>query len=149
LAIWGEWAILSARRRSMLNAYALCSANDLRYLVVLAASLKTGYIPLFTSPRNSLDGQKSLVEKTDCTIFLTTVDMMPQVQAIKGAVPGLTIYEAPTSKELLDPSLPTEHYPGRQNRDVAAHSLILHTSGSTGTHSVISFDFAIHVVSVH
>ncbi|KAI4701882.1 putative NRPS-like protein biosynthetic cluster [Alternaria sp. Ai002NY15] len=91
-------------------------ANDLRYLVVLAACLKTGYVPLFTSPRNSLDGQKSLVEKTNCTIFLTTVDMMPQVQAIKGAVPSLTIYEAPTTKELLDPSLPTEHYPGRQNR---------------------------------
>ena len=130
----------------MLNAYALRSANDLRYVVVLAACLKTGYVPLFTSPRNSLDGQKSLVEKTDCTIFLTTVDMMPQVQAIKGAVPSLTIHEAPTSKELLDPNLPAEHYPGRQNRDVTAHSLILHPSGSTGTYSCFSFDFSLHFV---
>ncbi|KAI4943374.1 putative NRPS-like protein biosynthetic cluster [Alternaria rosae] len=107
-------------------------ANDLRYLVVLAACLKTGYVPLFTSPRNSLEGQKSLVEKTDCTIFLTTVDTMPQIEAIKKAVPSLKVYEAPTSQEMLDPSFPTEHYPGRQNRDVTAHSLILHTSGSTG-----------------
>jgi len=133
----------------MLHTYALRSANDLRYLVVLAACLKTGYVPLFTSPRNSLDGQKSLVEKTNCTIFLTTVDMMPQVQAIKGAVPSLTIYEAPTTTELVDPSLPTEHYPGRQNRDVTAHSLILHTSGSTGTHPIILFDFVLDVIPVH
>jgi len=148
-AIWGEWAILSACRRSMLNAYALCSANDLRYLVVLAACLKTGYVPLFTSPRNSLDGQKSLVEKTDCTIFLTTVDTMPQVEAIKAAVSSLRIYEAPATRELLDPSLPMEHYSGRQDRNAKAHSLILHTSGSTGTHFIITSDFALHIVPVH
>ena len=75
--------------------------------------------------------------------------MMPQVQAIKGAVPSLMIYEAPTTKELLDLSLLMENYPGRQNRDVTAHSLILHTSGSTGTYSIISFEFALHVVPVH
>jgi acyl-CoA synthetase (AMP-forming)/AMP-acid ligase II len=103
--------------------------------VVLAACLKTGYVPLFTSPRNSLDGQKSLVEETACTIFLTTVDTMPQVEAIKEAVPNLKIYEAPTSQELLDPSVPAEHYPSRQSRDATAHTLILHTSGSTGTYS--------------
>ena len=147
-ATWGEWTILSACRSQMLHTYALRSANDLRYLVVLAACLKTGYVPLFTSPRNSLDGQKSLVEKTDCTIFLTTCDTMPQVEAIKAAVPSLTIYETPTTKELLDSSLPAEHYPGRQDRDVTAHSLILHTSGSTGTHSIISFNFALHVIPI-
>ncbi|KAL1792436.1 hypothetical protein ACET3X_008943 [Alternaria dauci] len=107
-------------------------ANDLRYLVVLAAALKTGYMPLFTSPRNSLEGQKSLVEKTACTVFLSTVETLPQVEAIKTAVPSLQIYQAPTTAELLDPNLPAEHYSGRHSRDVTASSLILHTSGSTG-----------------
>lgn len=108
------------------------SANDLRYLVVLAAALKTGYVPLFTSPRNSLEGQKSLVEKTACTIFLSTVETMPQVEVIKDAVPSLQVYQAPATAELLDSSLPAEHYKGRHSRDVTAPSLILHTSGSTG-----------------
>ncbi|RYN15583.1 hypothetical protein AA0121_g10488 [Alternaria tenuissima] len=107
-------------------------ANDLRYLVVLAAALKTGYVPLFTSPRNSLEGQKSLVEKTACTIFLSTVETMPQVEVIKDAVPSLQVYQAPATAELLDSSLPAEHYKGRHSRDVTAPSLILHTSGSTG-----------------
>jgi len=79
---------------------------------------------------------------------LTTTDTMPQVEAIKAAVSSLKIYEAPATQELLDPSLPVEHYSGRQNRDVTAHSLILHTSGSTGTHSIMSFDFTLPVVTI-
>lgn len=107
-------------------------ANDLRYLVVLAATLKAGYVPLFNSPRNSLDGQKFLVEKTSCEIFLTTIETLPQVEIIREVVPNLKILQTPTTEELLDPSLPVSHYAGRHSRDVASYSLILHTSGSTG-----------------
>jgi acyl-CoA synthetase (AMP-forming)/AMP-acid ligase II len=107
-------------------------ANDLRYLVVLAACLKTGYVPLFTSPRNSLEGQTSLVEKTACGIFLTTTETMPQVEAIRNAIPSLKVYQAPTVDEVFRPKSPAEHYRGRHSREIAAPSLILHTSGSTG-----------------
>jgi acyl-coenzyme A synthetase/AMP-(fatty) acid ligase len=99
---------------------------------VLAATLKVGYVPLFTSPRNSLDGQKYLVEKTNCEIFLTTIETAPQVEAIRAAIPNLRVFQAPTTQELLDPHIPVPYYAGRQSRDVSAHSLILHTSGSTG-----------------
>ena len=112
------------------------SANDLRYLVALAATLKAGYVPLFTSPRNSLDGQKYLVEKTGCEIFLTTIETAPQVEAIREAIPHLRVFQAPTTQELLDPDILAPHYIGRQNRDVAARSLILHTSGSTGEYHI-------------
>ena len=108
------------------------SANDLRYLVVLAATLKAGYVPLFTSPRNSLEGQKSLVEKTNCSIFLATAEMASQAETIRKAVPQLKIFQAPTIQEILDPNLPKSHYAGRHSHDADAHSLILHTSGSTG-----------------
>ncbi|KAF3049355.1 putative secondary metabolism biosynthetic enzyme [Didymella keratinophila] len=107
-------------------------ANDLRYLVVLAATLKAGYVPLFTSPRNSLDGQKFLVEKTNCEIFLTTAETAPQVGMIEKEVPQVRVFRAPTTQELLNPSLSVPSYPGRHSRDVSAASLILHTSGSTG-----------------
>lgn len=108
------------------------SANDLRYLVVLAATLKAGYVPLFTSPRNSLDGQKFLVEKTDCNIFLTSAETAPQVETIRKEVPQVRVFTAPTTQELLDPNLSVPPYPGKHSRNVSADSLILHTSGSTG-----------------
>ncbi|KAG9197068.1 hypothetical protein G6514_002473 [Epicoccum nigrum] len=107
-------------------------ANDLRYLVVLAATLKAGYVPLFTSPRNSLEGQKSLVEKTNCNIFLSTAEMASQAEVIRKAVPQLKIFQAPTTQELLDPYLHVANYAGHHSHDPDAHSLILHTSGSTG-----------------
>lgn len=100
--------------------------------MVLAATLKAGYVPLFTSPRNSLDGQKFLVEKTNCTLFFTTVEIASQVEPIQRAIPQLRILQAPTTQELLDPHLPVSYYAGHHSRDAAAVSLILHTSGSTG-----------------
>lgn len=89
-------------------------------------------MPLFTSPRNSLDGQKFLIEETKCDVFLTTIETLPQVEIIHEAIPHLKIVQVPATAELLDPSLPTSHYAGRHSRNVASRSLILHTSGSTG-----------------
>ncbi|USP75682.1 uncharacterized protein yc1106_02956 [Curvularia clavata] len=114
------------------QTFGYMGANDLRYFVVFAASMKTGYIPLFTSPRNSLDGQISLVENTACTVFLTTSDTKTAVEAIQKAVPGLKVYCVPTSDEVFDYNQPIKRYPGRHRRDATAPTLILHTSGSTG-----------------
>lgn len=108
------------------------SANDLRYLVVLAAVLKAGYVPMFTSPRNSLDGQKFLVEKTDCDVFMTTAETAAQVAAIQEAVPHLRTVQLPDVGVLLDAEIPPTHFENRQDRSDTARSLILHTSGSTG-----------------
>ncbi|XPS96951.1 hypothetical protein M3J09_006198 [Ascochyta lentis] len=130
MALWIEKNVGVSQHQGKIIGY--MGANDLRYLVVLAATLKAGYVPLFTSPRNSLDGQKSLVQKTNCEIFLTTVETLPQVEIIREAIPSLKIFQSPTTEELLDPSLPASKYAGRHSRDVAAHSLVLHTSGSTG-----------------
>ena len=101
-------------------------------MVVLAATLKTGYIPMFTAPRNSLGGQKSPLEKAKCTVFLTSSETKPIVETIQNAVPGLKVYQVPTFDDLFYSSQHAEHYPGRHSRDMAAHTLILHTSGSTG-----------------
>ncbi|KAF3034330.1 putative secondary metabolism biosynthetic enzyme [Didymella heteroderae] len=129
-AWWIEENVGAAQHRGQTIGY--MGANDLRYLVVLAATLKTGYVPLFASPRNSLDGQKFLVEETDCEIFLTTAETAPQVEMIRKEVPQVRVFSAPTTQELLDPSLSVPSYSGRHSRDVSADSLILHTSGSTG-----------------
>ena len=108
------------------------SANDLRYLVVLAAVLKAGYVPMFTSPRNSLDGQTSLVEKTNCDVFMTTAETATQVAAIQEAMPHLKTIQIPEAEVLMDLNASLAHFESRQDRNVTARSLILHTSGSTG-----------------
>lgn len=101
--------------------------------MVLAATLKAGYVPLFTSPRNSLDGQKFLVEKTNCEIFLTTAETASQVEMIQEDAPQVRVFTAPTTQELLDPHVSVPSYSGKHSQDASADSLILHTSGSTGT----------------
>lgn len=94
--------------------------------------MKTGYVPLFTSPRNSLDGQISLVGNTACSVFLTTSETKTAVEAIQNVVPGLKVYQVPESDEVFDSKQPVERYAGRHRRDATAPTLILHTSGSTG-----------------
>jgi len=94
--------------------------------------MKNGYIPLFNSPRNSIEGQVSLVEKTNCEIFLATKETRPRIDAIKEAVVNLKVFEIPTVDEIVEMSLTASYYPGRHSRDADARSLILHTSGSTG-----------------
>ncbi|KAJ4991642.1 L-aminoadipate-semialdehyde dehydrogenase (nonribosomal peptide synthetase) [Stagonosporopsis vannaccii] len=130
LAWWIEKNIGIAEYQGQTIGY--MGANDLRYLVVLAATLKTGYVPLFNSPRNSLEGQKFLIEKTGCKVFLTTAETVSQVEAIRSQITELRIFQAPTTQDLLDPSLSVLSYKGQHSHDAATHCLILHTSGSTG-----------------
>ncbi|RYN85783.1 hypothetical protein AA0119_g13131 [Alternaria tenuissima] len=106
--------------------------NDLQYLVVLAAALKVGYVPLLVSPRNSPEGQQSILKETECTLFLSTPDRHRCFEDIQKVAPNTQIVEVPLLLDLLDPSHRPPHYDGRHRRDGAANSLILHTSGSTG-----------------
>jgi hypothetical protein len=87
---------------------------------------------MFTSPRNFLEGQVSLVNKTSCRAFLYTPEVELQVQQLKNAVPDLQIYMAPSLSELLHPEATHGHYVGHHSKENEAHCLILHSSGSTG-----------------
>ncbi|KAF1977379.1 acetyl-CoA synthetase-like protein [Bimuria novae-zelandiae CBS 107.79] len=130
LAWWIEEKIGVAQRPGQAIGY--MGANDLRYLVVLAATLKAGYVPLFTSPRNSLDGQRHVLEKTGCEIFMSSAETAKQVDGIREAIPHLRTVQVPKIREILEMKSSVTTYKGRHSRDVDAHSLILHTSGSTG-----------------
>jgi acyl-CoA synthetase (AMP-forming)/AMP-acid ligase II len=102
-----------------------------QYLVVLAAALKVGYVPLFVSPRNSPEGQKSILQETECTRFLSTPDRHQCFEVIRKIAPNTQIVAVPPLLDLLYPSH-QRPYDGRHSRDTVAVSLILHTSGSTG-----------------
>lgn len=100
---------------------------------MLGAALKTGYVPLFTSPRNSLEGQTSLLRETTCEVFLTSEETRGAVEAMQEAGAGLRVVATlPMATEMLEQSVVVSPYEGRHGRDSGDVSVVLHTSGSTG-----------------
>jgi acyl-coenzyme A synthetase/AMP-(fatty) acid ligase len=106
---------------------------------VLAATLKVGYIPIFVSPRNSVDGNISLLKEANCEIFLTGTQVSRQVSDLKDKLPRLTVFSVPSVREggLFRPMLSDSPYMGRHSRNEADPSIILHTSGSTGMYFIM------------
>lgn len=130
VAWWMERTIGVAQERGQVLGY--IGANDVRYLVVLSAALKTGYVPLFPSPRNSLPGQRNLLEQTRCGVMITTTEMEGTTRMIQDAVPGLKVLTLPMATEILEERAAVAKYEGRHGRHSGDWSLVLHTSGSTG-----------------
>ncbi|KAM5444668.1 putative secondary metabolism biosynthetic enzyme [Microsporum ferrugineum] len=93
--------------------------NDIRYPVCILAAMKTGYNALLTSPRNSNEGQLSLLSSTKCQKFLYFISrfmtfQVPDLEYLLQSGPGDAPYE--------DRFLHKEH----------KTALILHSSGTTG-----------------
>lgn len=107
-------------------------SNDLRYPICIAAALKAGYIPMLTSPRNSVEGQESLLRSTRCHKIIYSSEVESQIKEIKSVFPEVNVFEVPTLADLVHPESEPLHYSGRQSSEENAACLVLHTSGSTG-----------------
>lgn len=105
--------------------------SDVRYAVILLACIKAGCKALFISPRNSVEGQLSLLGKTDCHHFWHAesyhsvvqpwvrarpmqVEVVPSAEAWLGSAPEPFPYDRPFEEARWEPFV------------------VLHTSGSTG-----------------
>ncbi|EFY86027.1 NRPS-like enzyme, putative [Metarhizium acridum CQMa 102] len=106
--------------------------NDVRYGILLLAAIKAGCKALFVSPRNTTEGQLSLLERTNChhvwyaESFHVTVQTWLRERKMKSrAVPPL--------KEWLQAS-PSSPFPYTKTFEEARWDplVVLHTSGSTG-----------------
>lgn len=105
--------------------------SDVRYPVVMLASIKAGCKALFISPRNSLEAQVSLFQRTDCKhiwyaeSFTANVESWIEGQSMKGTV-------VPPAKEWLNAQ--AELFPYSRTFEEARWEplVVLHTSGSTG-----------------
>ncbi|KAI0150728.1 nonribosomal peptide synthetase [Xylariaceae sp. FL1272] len=106
--------------------------NDARYVVITLAAIKTGYKVLFVSPRNSMEGQMSLLEKTDCRIMAFPKTHRKIVQ------PWLEEREMKAVEvgtlESWFPEEEVEHIPYEKTWEQWEWEplVVLHTSGSTG-----------------
>ncbi|KAK6005951.1 hypothetical protein QM012_006361 [Aureobasidium pullulans] len=106
-------------------------SNDLRYIFMVLAAMKTGYRILLPSTRNSCEGHLSLIESTNCTIFFHGAESKSDVHDLVSCFGGsITSFEVPSLKELIKGD--AESYADRGDGDSMDVAVIIHTSGSTG-----------------
>ncbi|RFU26072.1 hypothetical protein B7463_g10277, partial [Scytalidium lignicola] len=105
--------------------------GDLRYIILTVAAIKAGYKMLFTSPRNSLEGELAVIEAAGCKTWLVP-SKGSNIHRVLAVHPLKTI-DLPDLDHFLDPE-PVPHYPYNKTWDVGRNEpcWVLHTSGSTG-----------------
>ncbi|KAI5857326.1 acetyl-CoA synthetase-like protein [Durotheca rogersii] len=105
--------------------------QDIRYLILVAAAIKTGYKMLFTSPRNSTEGDIAVIRAASCSIWLVPSEGS-NIERVLGQLPLKTV-----SLPDLDYFFTTERsakYGYRKTWEQGRRdpAWVLHTSGSTG-----------------
>ncbi|KAH8157064.1 hypothetical protein CIB48_g11185 [Xylaria polymorpha] len=122
--------------------------QDLNYAIVLLASIKTGYKLFLSSPRNTLEAHLSLLDNTDCGIFLSPIGfLLPAVNQILTAKSLRHIEVSGPYGWLAADEKDEKVYPYEKIFSEAKDEpfVVLHTSGSTGlpkpviqTHGLVS-----------
>lgn len=84
-----------------------------------------------TSPRNSIEAHRSLLERLNCTTLLTPVPHPPFLKAIVDAI-SLSVMGVPSLDDLLTTDYPPFDYHKVYPDDSSDRLVVLHTSGSTG-----------------
>jgi acyl-CoA synthetase (AMP-forming)/AMP-acid ligase II len=106
--------------------------DDPRYPIFMTGASKAGYKALFISPRNSLEAQLNLFEKTDCNILYYEAQYAPMVQPWVDGRPGMqSTAVAPFEQWMVKGTAPFPYT--KTFAEVEWDTfVVLHTSGSTG-----------------
>ncbi|KAM5505989.1 putative NRPS-like protein biosynthetic cluster [Microsporum canis] len=110
---------------------AYMAINDIRYPIFILAAMKTGYNALLTSPRNSNEGQLSLLSSTKCQEFLYCREFHKQVHGLSAKSTSLKTFQVPDLEYLQsDPgdTLYKDRFLHKEHKTAS----ILHSSGTTG-----------------
>ncbi|KAK3628541.1 hypothetical protein LTR22_022312 [Elasticomyces elasticus] len=114
------------------DVVAYVGVNDMRYLVVLAALMKSGLRPLVLSPRNSHDGQISLLSQTTCKAVLHSESVDFAIGVIRKSGSQLPMRQIPSFDDLCqlkNSSVPVQDQSFEGEDDIIMY---LHSSGTTG-----------------
>jgi acyl-CoA synthetase (AMP-forming)/AMP-acid ligase II len=105
--------------------------NDVRYGILVLAAVKAGCKAFFVSPRNSIQGQLSLFQGTNCK-HLWCAESYHLVAQTWLSERNMTSWVVPPLKEWLQAS-PSSFPYAKTFEEAQWHPLVvLHTSGSTG-----------------
>ncbi|KAI5253455.1 acetyl-CoA synthetase-like protein [Aureobasidium subglaciale] len=105
--------------------------NDIRYIFAIIASMKTGYKVLLASTRNSEEGQRAILQRTQSKKFLHGQGMREEILALQDEKTPIEAYEVPPVDYFFN-NEKVEHYEGIVSTDPNEIVAIIHTSGSTG-----------------
>ncbi|KAE9367390.1 putative NRPS-like enzyme [Stipitochalara longipes BDJ] len=105
---------------------------DLRYNILFYAAVQCGYKVVLPSPRNPAAVNVSLLEQTQCSRLVHSVEVGPVAKTLQGAVSGLQCEQLPSLNELLAASASEYTYDLKYADVYREPILILHSSGSTG-----------------
>ncbi|KAH6618355.1 hypothetical protein B0J18DRAFT_277146 [Chaetomium sp. MPI-SDFR-AT-0129] len=112
---------------------AYTAVNDFRYPVVVMAALKAGYKSFLISPRNSLEGNVSLLNATQCAKFVHSVEFQGMVNGLAQATPNLQTAQIPEVADIFSAAEGTTYQDrGSNYLEDQETFVILHSSGSTG-----------------
>lgn len=106
--------------------------NDARYVIMILAAVKAGYQALFISPRNSIEGQLSLFDKTECRVlaFAKSSRVVVESWLRECEMHAFEVGEL----DSWFPEREVEPFPYSKTFEEAEWDplCVLHTSGSTG-----------------
>ncbi|OIW22562.1 acetyl-CoA synthetase-like protein [Coniochaeta ligniaria NRRL 30616] len=121
--------------------------QDLRYFIFVIAAVKAGYKMLYTSPRNSVEGDVAVITAADCKVWLVP-SRGSNIQRLLDRGVSLKTVAVPDLKHLLDSSsCPPYRYEKTWESGRRDPVWVLHTSGSTGNPKPV-FRFLDSVASI-
>jgi len=129
MARWMEKTIGTSTSRETITY--MDRQNDIRYIFAIIASQKTGYKVLLASTRNSEEGQRAILQRTQSKKFLHGQGMREEVIALEDEKTPIEAYEVPPLDYFFEGE-DVEHYEGTVSSDPNEIVAIIHTSGSTG-----------------
>lgn len=120
--------------------------SDIRYPILLFATVKCGYQLLIPSVRNSESGNLSLLDEVNCSKLFHSSEFAAKINSLKERKLGAESWVLPALDELLTGV--TKHFPYEKTWSEARTDpiLIAHTSGSTGAPKPITVTNSVYAV---
>ncbi|KAJ5688182.1 hypothetical protein N7536_010801 [Penicillium majusculum] len=106
--------------------------EDPRYPIFVVGAIKAGYQALLISPRNSIEAQLNLFDKTNCNILYHELQFVSIVQPwVDASLAMKSVAIAPFDEWVADGVTPVQYTKTFSEAEWDPY-VVLHTSGSTG-----------------
>ncbi|GAD96178.1 NRPS-like enzyme, putative [Paecilomyces variotii No. 5] len=115
------------------DVFAYMGSNDLRYLILAVAAVKTSRKILVPSPRNTIEAQQLLFDRIGCSTIIYASALEKSLQGLFSSIPGLKRQQVPSLQDLLGDE-PVPHFEYTTTHDTMTDDPVVyfHTSGSSG-----------------